>query len=493
METQQRVFFQPVDGWVGDVIPFEHDGTLMLFYLHEVRDDPKPGTAWSLVTTRDLVTFEDRGIALPHGDVDESDFNAYTGCVVADGDRHRLFYTGHNPRHLGPDGVTPVQLVMQAVSDDGMRTWHKCPDLTFGAPDGYEPGDWRDPFVFRPDPDGPWRMVLAARHADGPRRRRGVIAQLTSTDLEHWEPAAPFWDPRRYVTHECPDVFQWGDRWYLVFSEFSEGFTTRYRVADSPEGPWRVPEYDTIDGRAFYASKSVERDGRRFFCGWIASKEGCLHDGPYQWAGTLSILEAAQRDDGTLRFFVPQEMLGSFDVEIPVKLTDPVTGQVTSPGSDVRLEAPDGYTAAVTPEAVPSTLRASVSVTIGANTTECGVLVRSSPDGDEGYILRLEPKRSRLVLDRWPRQITGDMQWQVSGDVPFDIELERPCSLEPGEHAIELITDGSLLVATVDRAVALSARLYDRSTGGLGLFAGEGTATFHDLHVYTRGRIDPTE
>jgi len=127
-----------------------------------------------------------------------------------------------------------------------------------------------------------------------------------------------------------------------------------------------------------------------------------------------------------------------------------------------------------------------VTLQIEPDTTECGLLLRSSIDGDVSYILRLEPKRGRLVFDRWPRTATGDAQWQVSGDVPFDVELERPCDLSPGEHALEVVVDGDLLVAVLDRQVALSARIYDRPDGRIGIFLGEGSATIHELQVRQR-------
>ena len=207
---QQPVFFQPAGAWVGDVIPWQEHGEFSLFYLHEVRRSPKPGTPWHLVTTTDFVHFDDEGRALGAGDTDAPDFNAYTGSIVRDADGvHHLFYTGQNPRRLGPDGL-PLQLVMHATSVDGMATWQRHPEHTFGAPAGYEPADWRDPFVFRDEEAGLWRMLVAARHVDGPERRRGVIAQCVSRDLVSWEPADPFWDPRRYITHECPEVFRLG-------------------------------------------------------------------------------------------------------------------------------------------------------------------------------------------------------------------------------------------------------------------------------------------
>jgi len=473
---ESPVFFQPAAGWVGDVIPFQEDGHFRLFYLHELRDVPKPGTSWNLVTTNDLVTFHDDGVALSHGDNDAADFNMYTGSFIRDGGTHHVFYTGQNPLDLGADGA-PLQLIMHATSTDGMETWQKHPEHTFGASAGYETGDWRDPFVFFDGGASLWRMLLAARHTDGPERRRGVIAQLTSTDLITWSPTQPFWDPRRYITHECPDVFQWGDWWYLVYSEFSESFTTHYRMAKSLDGPWLVPPQDTIDGRAFYASKSAERDGRRFFFGWIASKDGRRDDGAWQWAGTMSTLEATQAPDGTLRFKFASELVDSFDSVAEVTVALPSLSEI---------DVPDGYRAILSEEDLPDQAYIRAEFDIAPGTTECGLLLRASADGDESYIVRLEPGKSRMVFDRWPRKATGEMQWQVSGDVPFAIELERPCDLTPGVHTLEVILEGDICVAVVDRRVALSTRIYDRPRGRLGVFVGEGAAVIRELKVLVR-------
>lgn len=465
----QRGFHQPNGAWVGDVIPWQEDGVFHLLYLHESRRVPKIGMPWHRVTTRNLVDFDDLGEALASGGPSAPDFNVYTGSVVLGPDGvHHVFYTGQHPERRGADGLA-LQLVMHAVSTDGMRTWERREADTFGATAGYETADWRDPFVFWDEDAAVWRMLITARHAHGPERRRGVIAQCISTDLSTWEPVEPFWDPRRYIAHECPEVFQWGDWWYLVYSEFSESFTTRYRMSRTLHGPWIVPEHDTLDGRAYYAAKSAARDGRRFFFGWIASREGAHDAGAWQWAGTMSVLEAEQRADGTLAFHPPTELRDTFAP------ADEPTDTVVAPGT--VLSAPDGYADALSAADAPSSFRLVARFDIAPGTTECGVLLRASDDGDEGYVLRLEPKRDRLVFDRWPRSSTGTEQWQISGDVPFVVELERPCHLAPGLHELEVIVDGDLCVATVDDAVVLSTRLYDRPSGRVGVFVGEGTVT----------------
>ncbi|MFE3461491.1 GH32 C-terminal domain-containing protein [Nocardiopsis aegyptia] len=468
-------FYQPEGAWVGDVIPWEEDGVFHLFYLHESRGAPEEGMPWHRVLTKDLVDFHDQGPAIASGGRDAADFNVYTGSIVLDADgTHHAFYTGQNPLHLGEDG-RPLQLVLHTTSHDGMLSWQRHPADTFGATSGYETADWRDPFVFWDEQARIWRMLITARHAHGPERRRGLIAQCVSRDLTDWDPAPPFWDPRRYIAHECPEVFQWGEWWYLVYSEFSDAFTTRYRMARSLDGPWTVPDHDTLDGRAFYAAKSARRGGRRLFFGWIASREGSRDDGAWQWAGTMSVLEAEQRADGTLAFHPTEELRRSF--------ADHTDG--LAPGTELR--APDGYADVLTTTDTDSSFRLVARFAIDGNTTECGVLLRASADGDEGYALRLEPGRDRLVFDRWPRRSTGTEQWQISGDVPFSVELERPVTLGPGEHELDVIVDGDLCVATVDDTTVLSTRLYDRASGRAGAFVGEGAVTLTEFSVRTRG------
>lgn len=478
------VFFRPAQGWVGDVIPFERDGEFWLYFLHEHRDGRAAGTGWSLVKTTDFVHFDEVGVALPSGGAEAADHNVYTGSVVVTPEAAFLFYTGQNPARLGPDGQTPVQLVMRATSVDDMNTWVRQPELTFGAPRGFEPGDWRDPFVFRPSADGPWRMLITSRFDRGPQRRRGVIAQCVSDDLATWRMVEPFWAPGRYIAHECPDVFRWGKWWYLVYSEFSDRFTTCYRIACSPDGPWRAPDRDTVDGRAFYAAKSVARDGRRFFVGWIASREGDTDDGPWQWAGDMSVLEATQGADGQLAFHIPREIQDSFGSAHQVRFTQNEKRVVASnTGAAVSLHGNGGYVDAIAPVEVGEQFFASVTIDIDSDVTQVGLLVRASADGDQCYSIRLEPKQHRMVFDRWPRQRTGPMQWEVSGDTAHAVELERPCRIDPGVHRIDLLVDDSICIVVLDQQVTLSARMYDRTSGHLGVFATEGSARFCDLSV----------
>jgi beta-fructofuranosidase len=488
MIDDRALHWRPERGYVGDVIPFSHTGRIWLFYLLDERpDDPTAGAngmPWALVSTTDFVHFTDHGVVLPGGDRDADDFDCYTGSVITNGDRLHLFYTGHNPRHRNSDGA--VQLVCHATSDGDPTRWTKHPEHTFGAPPGYLPQAWRDPFVFRTAPDQPWQMVLAARHLGGPDRRCGVVARLTSADLERWTIAEPLWQPHRFITQECPDVFQWGDWWYLVYSEFSDAFQTRYRVARQPDGPWLAPSRDTVDGRAFYAAKSVDHQGRRFFIGWIPTKQGESDAGEWQWAGDLAVLEAHQDDDGTLAFGFPAEILAAHSDAHPISLA-PLDGASAEPGHG----AADRYAAWIGGP-LPDRCIIELTVDVIPGTHAFGLLLHSSANGEEGAIIRLEPQRDRIVFDRWPRGRTGPAQWQVDGDVAHAVDLERPCPLPPGRHTIQVLLDKTTGQVVVDQRVALSFRHYDHRRGNLGLFVTDGAVNVVDFLLSARRAGSPT-
>jgi beta-fructofuranosidase len=491
-ERDDAVLWRPDAGWVGDVIPFFHDGWFWLYYLHDWRGiQGRPAaTSWHLVRTRDLVTYEDLGEVLPHGGPDDQDRNCYTGSIVEADGRFHCFYTGYNATFVDPADGLPVQVVMHAVSDDLIH-WEKLPGDTFGTPPGIglESHDWRDPFVFHdPDPAADrWLMLLAGRRTSGLPRRRGVTALASSKDLVTWTAEPPFWDPGLYITHECPEVFPMGEWWYLTFSEFSERFTAQYRMSRHPLGPWRAAADPSLDGRAWYAPRTAAAgDGPRYAFGWIATREDEHDAGAWQWAGTMAVHELVQREDGTIGVTLPAPIRASFPVARPAH-PRPVVGDWSGAADGLRGEHAEGFGLARL-GAVPARALLTATVTLDPGTRGCGVaLALGDDDPDAGYFIRLEPPMRRVVFDRWPRRAPGHHQWMIAGDVPHAVELERSIELEPGvPHRLEILVDGSALIAYVDGSVAMSARIHDRPQGDWGVFVSEGAATFSDLSVRVR-------
>jgi beta-fructofuranosidase len=459
-----EVFYKPSDGWVADVIPFYWDGAYHLFYLKDYREDPSEFglVPWFHLVTRDFVTFEDHGEALPRGGDDAQDRSVFTGSVIERDGLFHIFYTGHNETFRATG--RPVEAVMHATSPD-LEVWTKDPaNPILFADDRYSPDDWRDPFVFLEPDTGEYLMLLAARKRDGPENRRGCIALAASPDLEHWEIRDPFWAPDLYYTHECPDLFPTGDEWCLLYSTFNERLVTHHRQSRSLSGPWLAPGDDAFDTRAFYAAKTATDGDRRYLFGWLSTRASEQDDQPWEWGGNLVVHEISRAERG---FVVkpPASVIGRFGEPLPVRPAARI-GDWSIDGETWSAERPDGFSYLQVAE-MPASCSIEVTVSIAAGTRSAGVILRADESLDRYYQIRLEPSRSRAVFDRWPRP----------GDEPFTFERPLPDGGD-GTHRLRILLDGSCVVAYIDDRVALSCRAYGASDGSIGLFVSEGAATF---------------
>ena len=459
------IFYCPPTGVAADFIPFYWQGEYHVFCLRDYRNAEihGEGTPWFHLSTRDFVNFTDHGEAIPRGAVGAQDQWIFTGSVFESAGVFHIFYTGHN--HNLKD--RPIEGVMHATSSD-LKTWTKDPDFFLRAPKEYEPNDWRDPFIFQDARSGAFQMLLAARHTTGPSRNRGCTALLSSPDLKNWTVEAPFWSPSAYFTHECPDLFKMGDWNYLVFSEFSEGCLTRYRMSRTVDGPWRTPPGadggESFDGRAYYAAKTASDGHRRYAFGWLPTRHGEKDDGHFQWGGNLVVHEIIQQNDGVLTVRVPHEILASFSKDTPLTPT-PKLGEWRTDGASVSCSSA-GRQSICLLGAMPAECLIETTLNVDS-VSRAGVLLRVDGNADKYYQLRIEPARQRVVIDRWPRP----------GDQPF--MLERPVALRRGEPVnLKIIASGTCLVAYINDRVALSCRMYDHISGEWGVFAEDGDAQF---------------
>lgn len=467
-------FYKPNDAWSADFIPLYANGRFYLYYLLDWRDwtGHGEGTPWYLLTTEDFVHFTEHGCMLARGSETEQDLYVFTGSALEAEERYHIYYTGHNP-HLRAAGK-PEQAVMHATSTD-LLAWEKHPEDTFFAPaSGYEPHDWRDPFVFWNEENAEYWMLLAARRQIGPQRQRGCTALCTSSDLRNWRLQEPLWAPNLYFTHECPDLFRIGDWWYLIFSEFSDSTLTRYRMSRSLSGPWIAPADDAFDGRAFYAAKSASNGDRRLLFGWNPTREGDSDEGRWQWGGNLVVHELVQEADGCLSVKAPQEVVNAFGVPHAVEPA-PQIGHWEIEGDKLSANAEDGF-AWCRLGAMPETCRIDVTISYASGTTAFGLVTRADSDLNAYYQIRVEPNRQRVVFDCWPRP----------GDQPFI--LERSLNSHPGTPVrMQVFADGTIFEIYVNEKIALSSRGYAHADGDWGVFVVQGEANFSNLSLAVVG------
>jgi beta-fructofuranosidase len=468
------IFYKPENAWAGDFIPFCKDGEFRLFYLHDWRniDQFGEGVPWYQIGTKDFVHFTEYGEMLSRGTKDEQDLYVFTGSVIeAEGSFH-IFYTGHNGWFPGLG--RPAQAVMHAVSDDLLH-WTKVPgDIYYSPSELYEPNDWRDPFVFWNDEAGEYWMLVAARHKSGPDRRRGVTAYCASKDLKKWEVRGDFYAPGLYYTHECPDLFQMGGWWYLVFSEYTDKIVTRYRMAKSVEGPWLAPRDDTFDGRGYYAAKTWSDGSKRYLFGWIPTREDGQDYNPWNWGGNLAVHELTQNADGTLAVKAPAGVSNAFGRGEAPRFTGG-TGRWHAVENGLSVEAEGSYSCALSEDVMPGICKISADISFSNDTKGFGFMLRSDSDADKGYYVRLEPQMNRMVFDSWPRK---------EPDKPFMLELERPVCLSPEEPVhLDAYIDHTICVVYLNNAVAMSARMYNIQAGLFGVFASEGSVVFSNVEL----------
>jgi possible beta-fructofuranosidase len=427
--------------------------------------------------TEDGVNVKDCKVVLPVGEYDDADYACYTGSVIEgnDGNFH-MFYTAqnnYNPKYHR-DGK-PLQYVAHAISTD-LINWEKLPELTFGADERiYEPFDWRDPFVFYNEEEKCFDMLLAARLRGSSEKNGGCVGLCRSYDLLHWEAKEPFYNPESYMTHECPDLFKLGNKWYLVYSTFSEKFVTHYRMSDKLSGPWTSPIEDTFDGRAFYAAKTAQVGDKRMAFAWVPTKRGESDFGQYEWGGNFIAHEIDQTTDNKLTVKPADGLINMFNKEA-----------VNEKINKVEIENFEGEKSYVI-NGMKETCMIEAVIEFSEGVRSFGIGLRQDSALANGYYLRFEPFYNRIVADMWPRRISGVNQWYVDGDKPFMIELERPFdykSLKDNKVHIRVVADGSIICLYVNNTTALTMRAYNMKRTNWGFFVKDGSIRVSDIHMY---------
>jgi beta-fructofuranosidase len=492
---RMKIYRRPSDGVAaGDAIPFFWDGEYHLFYLTSPAGTKKyperVRTTWRHAVSKDLTTWTELPNALFPGEGSEPDANGvWTGSVIRAQDKFHIFYTGYRIESDFP------QTICHAVSDDLIH-WTKDEShnpLIVPDTSRYENIDWRDPYVLWNENEQCYWMLVAARKNSGPDGRRGCIALCTSTDLIHWEIQDSIYEP--YLTNcpECPEMFQIGEQWYLAFSRFSESAQTIYRVSDNPRGPWRTPSIEGIDGRRFYAAKSLENDNkRRFYFGWVHDREGAVDDGEWEWGGDFTVpREVVHLANNELGIKCPKEILECY----------PVCNQVSFKGIVGMGSQPDTNTVHL--KGTSTLAYGFLDVSTSEFLFECkltpidvrdsfGILLKTDSDIERGYMVNFDPRAQRVRLLKLPQPV--DPFWQtLSGksvpapEVDGPAVVERPLSIE-NEKTVDckvIITD-SIIEIFVDNKVALTYRAYESGQYQLGLLVQDGTLYCNDISIKSR-------
>ena len=439
----------PAHLFVGDCMPFSHDGRFFFYYLldegHHQGLGGLGGHQWALATSTDLRAWEHHPLAIP---IDADwEGSICTGSVLFHAGRYYAFYATRMRDH--------TQHLSLAVSQDGIHYQKTLPNPFFSPPNGYNPYHFRDPFAFRGE-DGLFHLIVTAFLDDHPLHAwGGCLAHLVSPDLSAWELCEPFFIPGTPDVPECADTFFWKGWYYLLFSS---RLTAHYRMSRSPFGPWQHPGQDVLDAPAARVMKTAAWNGRRIGAAWLGERSGDQDSGGLVWSGQAVFRELVQEADGRLGVrFVDEMVLPAAGPLVPEPMA--LTSLASCADGNLRLER-SGQMEALRLAGIPAEAHIRLTLRLGDGRGPFGLRLRAGDSFESGYELLFEPALNRALL--------------------FDQEL---CGLDLSGEALELEIQmqGSILDVCFQRRHCLITRAIEQRGTSLWIFAQDRACTVEDL------------
>lgn len=291
MNYRPQFHFSARQHWINDPNGLVFiNGVYHLFYQCNPFGIEWGNMSWGHATSRDLIHWQEKPIALPQRYLGDRIESIFSGCCVLD--EHNVtglgevgqvpllaFYTSHYSQ--APEGMGRQAQSLAYSLDEGV-TWRFYSDqpLLYLSPanaEGLDADEFRDPKVFYHQPSGYWIMVLVLA-VD-----RKVIF-YRSRNLLDWSMLSTFSDPgdNSGDLWEVPDLVEIGiegtneHRWVLLLSVNTSGLhkaagsTQHYFIGDfdgthfqfhatqtPPVRDEKHPGFNRLDwGRDYYAAVS---------------------------------------------------------------------------------------------------------------------------------------------------------------------------------------------------------------------------------------------
>ena len=446
----------PGGAFVGDCLPFYHDGVYHFFYLYDRRNHrSKFGLGahqWAHASSSDLVHWQHHPLAIPI--TEEREGSICTGSMFHhDGTWYAFYATRLTDRseHLS-----------LATSTDGVHFTKTEPNPFASPRPPYKHGPFRDPTVFCDSRTGIFHMLVTAElQYPNSERRGGCLAHLVSSDLRRWEQQEPFLVTGYADQPECSELFSWRGWYYLVFSHFG---VAHYRISRDPLGPWQKPVLDVLDGPQYRVMKSAPFTGdRRIGAFFLDLGKG--------YAGYAIFRELLPRADGTLGTrWVPEMVPPAGAPVMPVFAA--LDSGATGSAAEVRVAAAQGFAAAAL-GGVPVDLILRCRVSAAAGTHCFGIGVRGRENFRDALNLQIEPARKKVG---WRSAKNPDWS-ECENAALYQVEdLDKPLT-------IEILACGEVLDVCIDHRRTLINRQAASDGDRLFFYCQDGAATFEGIEV----------
>jgi beta-fructofuranosidase len=451
-----RYHFTAPTNWINDPngVCF-HGGRYHLYYQYNPNAAKWGDIHWGHATSTDLAHWQDEPIALaPSPGADAG--GCFSGSFAVVNGKPTLYYTGF---------TTERQVQCAATSDD-LQHWTKHPERTIvEPPEGVDPQDFRDPYVFRHE--GHWYMVVGASL----NHERGQALLYRSDDGVAWEDRGALYtapDLRLGVMWECPNFFPLGDKWVLVVSQWL-GLGV-FALIGRFENERFVPEAEQVidvDAGAFAPLTMHAPDGRTLQWGWMnEQREQVLIDAD-GWAGAMTVPRQLSLDTrGRLELRPVAEIERLRGTPAVIEHTGAAQGALYRfSGRHLDIEA-------------EFSLR-------DHDKDKVGLTLLAAPDGSELTRVVFWPDARRLSVVRSHSSLDARVRRQ---DVHAHLELD------PGEPLrLRVLLDASVLEVYANDRLCLATRIYPtqaESVLGSVFVEGRSTAT---VQAWEMGAMLPAE
>ena len=389
-KTDMQYFKPSGDLFVGDCIPFFHEGTYFLYWLldsaHHAALNGLGGHQWTLSTTKDLKNWIHHPIILG---IDEAwEKSICTGSVAY---ANKKFYAFYATRLINSDGNVNEQL-SYAISNDGIHFTKQKPNPFYTSAPGYSKRDFRDPKLIV-DGDGVFHLLVSSKKEKVVMQgTEGALVHLTSKDLKKWNVEYPVLTGQGSVP-ECPDYFYWKGWYYLIYGHQGNTF---YVMSKHAYGPWEEPRHQALNEDFCNVAKTGEFvGGRRIAAAWIPSRKDNKDNMREIFGGNAVFREVIQHDDGTLGTKFPPEMIPATGT--PLTLNVKYDSMTSKENESYLVRAPNGVGAAHV-DSIPINCRITMEIEPIGNSEEYGLHLRSDAKAAGGYKLIFSPTNQEVTL-----------------------------------------------------------------------------------------------
>ncbi len=452
-------YFKPVGNqFVGDCIPFFHQGTYYLYWLldegHHSALNGLGGHQWVVSTTKDLRNWTHYPIVI--GIDEDWEKSICTGSVAY---HNGKFYAFYATRLITANNEINEQL-SYAISTDGIHFEKQKPNPFYTSAPGYSKRSFRDPKVVI-DRDGTFHLFITSLADDYTiSEGRGCLVHLTSKDLKNWDVQKPLISGQRHDP-ECPDYFFWKGWYYLIYGQ---GGDTYYVKSKSPYGPWEYPRSQALVEQWVNVAKTAEfTGGRRIIAGWIPSKNEDRDYGHERFGGNVVLREAVQLPNGDLATKFPDEVIPA--TESPIQINLMTAGNATKSASNqVMIDAAGDIGGAYIGN-IPYNCRITLEIEPAGNNEEYGLFLRAKDKANDGYKLSFTPNTQtvRLGNDAWIEAVQG-----LDKVIKVDIVMK--------DDIIDVCVDGKRCIVN---------RLHEKKGDFLWFYARQGKVKFSNIKLYT--------